>query len=120
MCSRGHKGLTLLELIIAMAIGVVLVQLIVSIALVFQNTWQEQFTKNKVNANFIVVTERLMNQSAGLNNWNSISLQGIPYRDDIKIEPLSGANHRIAKITINKFIGKYNYIYQQYIKLGAY
>lgn len=116
---RPRSGFTLLELIIALSLGAVILQLLVLMGIVFQNTWSEQFIKIKTNGQFITISERLLKQATTVSTLNQLSLKNVPYAEDLQFTAIA-ANPKIIKVVLEKKLGKNTYKYQQYLKLGAY
>ena len=119
MSLRVRSGFTLLELIIALSLGAVILQLLVLIGIIFQNTWSEQFLRLKINGQFITISEKLLKQAPNLSSMSELYLKNIPYNEDLQITALA-ANPKIIKVVLEKKLGKNTYNYQQYLKLGAY
>jgi len=113
------KGLTLLELIIALAISAVVLQLTISMVIVFQKIWDEQFLKNKINHDFMLITERIVKQLPTINDSHKINRANIPYGSDLQITPVAG-KPQLIEVILEKKIGQTKYLYHNYFKLGAY
>lgn len=119
MFSKLSRGLTLLELIIAVSIGALVLQLVVAISIVFNKTWSTQFNQNKINNDFMVISERLAKQLPGLANYSQVSKKDLPYADDLVIEPVPGSS-KVFKVSAERMINQTKYTYFAYFKTGAY
>ena len=108
-------GFTLIELMFALAVGVVVLSIVISVSITMQKVWAEQFNNNNITARFIEISERLMAQADKVNQPNQLNLQNIPYGNELLITNIGG---QVVKVVLDKTIGSENYHYEQYFKLG--
>ncbi len=110
------KGFTLLEFVLGLTVSILVITIVVSVSILVQKVWQDQYEKSYITARFIEISERLQAQTPNIYNESQLDLSNVPFHEELQIKPRGNS---IIEVTLEKSAGRQTYRYKQYFKMGV-